>query len=67
MEGVEEEAAEFARPIVLDGPSRWRRIAGIGPVYEVLEDKGDFVHVKVLHSDEEFDYRKVDAELDPPA
>jgi len=67
MDGMEEEAAEFARPIVLQGPSQWRRIAGIGPVYEILEDKGDFVRVKVLHSDEEFDYRKSDAEVDPPA
>ncbi len=67
MEGVEEESVEFAYPIVLDGPGRWRRIAGIGPVYEILADRGDFVRVKVLHSDEEFDYRKADAELDPLA
>jgi hypothetical protein len=67
MDGFQEEAAEFSYPIMLDGPGRWRRIAGIGPVYEILEDKGDFVHVKVLHSDEAFDYRKSDAELDPPA
>jgi len=67
MDGFQEEAAEFSHPIVLEGPGRWRRIAGIGPVYEILEDKGDYVHVRVLHSDEEFDYRKSDAELDPPA
>ena len=67
MEGVKEEAVEFSYPIVFDGPGRWRRIAGIGPVYEILAEKGDFVHVKVLHSDEEFAYRKADAELDPLA
>lgn len=65
MSGVQEEQAEFRRPVVLQGPGRWRQIAGIGPVYEIIEDKGDFVRVRVLHNDEEFDYRKSDAELDP--
>lgn len=66
-EGFEEESVEFRRPIDLKGPGRFRRIAGIGPAYEALEDRGEFVHVRVLGTDEEFDYRKADAELDPPA
>ena len=67
MAELAEEAVEFARPISLDGPSRFRRIAGIGPAYEVLEDRGDFVRVRVIHDGVEFDYRRADAELDPPA
>jgi len=67
MTEVEEEAAEFARAFDFVSTNRFRRIAGIGPVYEALQDKGDFVRVKVLGSDDEFDYRKVDAELDPLA
>jgi hypothetical protein len=65
MSGLEEEAAEFRRPIDLRSNDRFRRIAGIGPVYEAVEDKGDFVRVKIVDTDEAFDYRKADAELDP--
>ena len=67
MIDLAEEGAEFALPIRLEGPTRFRRIAGIGPAYELLEDKGEFVRVRVVHDGEEFDYRKADAELDPPA
>jgi hypothetical protein len=67
MSGVKEEAAEFSRPFDLKSDNRFRRIAGIGPVYEALEDKGAFVRVRVLGSDEEFDYSKAEAELDPQA
>ena len=67
MDGVREEAAEFRRPIDLRGADRFRRIAGIGPAYEALEDRGDYVRVRLIDTEEEFDYRKIDAELDPPA
>lgn len=67
MSGVEEEGAEFSRPINFKSADRFRRIAGIGPAYEALEDRGEFVRVRVIDTDEEFDYRKADAELDPPA
>ena len=67
MGGVEDEAAEFQRPIDFRSMSRFRRIAGIGPAYEALEERGEFVRVRVLETDEEFDYRKSDAELDPEA
>ncbi|HEY1751891.1 MAG TPA: hypothetical protein VGG29_11535 [Caulobacteraceae bacterium] len=67
MGGFEEEAAEFARPIDFRSPDRFRRIAGVGPVYEALEDRGGFVRVRIVDTDETFDYRKTDAELDPPA
>ena len=65
--GVEEERAGFRRAVELDGPGRFRTIAGIGPAYEILEDRGDMVRIHVLHSQEELDYPKVDAELDPLA
>jgi hypothetical protein len=67
MSAVEEEPVEFRRPFDLDGPDRFRRIAGIGPVYEAVEDRGEFLHVRIVDTDEAFDYRKADAELDPPA
>ena len=63
--GVEDEGAEFRRPIDLKGPGRFRRIAGIGPAYEAIEDRGDIVLVRTLETGEEFAYRKADAELDP--
>ena len=65
--GVEEEAVEFRRPIDFGTVDRFRRIAGIGPVYEAIEDRGEFVRVRIVDTDEAFDYRKDDAELDPPA
>ncbi len=67
MSGVEEEAAEFRRPFNLASDDRFRRIAGIGPAYEAIEDKGAYLRVRVLGSDEAFDYLKADAELDPQA
>jgi hypothetical protein len=67
MSSVEEEAADFVRPIDFRSADRFRRIAGIGPVYEALEDRGQFVRVRILGTDEEFDYRKQNAELDPQA
>jgi hypothetical protein len=65
--GVEHEMAEVRRPIDLAGPSRFRTIAGVGPAYEIVEDLGDYVRIHVLHSDEELEYPKADAELDPLA
>jgi len=65
--GVEEDGAEFRREIDFAGQDRFRRIAGLGPAYEALEDRGEFVRVRIVESGEEFDYRKADAELDPPA
>jgi len=67
MDGFEEESVEFSRPIDFKTANRFRRIAGIGPAYEALEERGDYIRVRIIDSDEEFDYRKVDAELDPPA
>ena len=67
MPGVAEEAAEFSRPFDLASGDRFRRIAGIGPAYEAIEDKGAYVRVRILGSDEAFDYLKADAELDPQA
>jgi hypothetical protein len=65
--GVEEEQAEFRRPIAFGTIDRFRRIAGIGPVYEAVEDRGDLVRVRIVDTDEEFDYPKGEAELDPLA
>lgn len=67
MTGVQEEGAEFRREFDFSTRDRFRRIAGLGPAYEALEDRGEFVRVRILESGEEFDYRKVDAELDPLA
>jgi len=63
--GVSEESAVFRRPVELAGPGRFRTIAGVGPAYEIIEDRGDVVRIHVLHSREELDYPKDDAELDP--
>jgi hypothetical protein len=67
MSGVAEESVEFPRPFDLSGPERFRRIAGVGPVYEAIEDRGAHVLVRMVDTGEEFDYRKADAELDPTA
>lgn len=67
MEGMEEEAAEFRRPIDFRSGARFRRIAGVGPVYEAVADRGVFVRVRIVDTDEAFDYRKDEAELDPTA
>ncbi len=67
MGAVEEETVEFRCPIDFSTSDRFRRIAGIGPAYEALEDRGAYVRVRIVDSDEQFDYRKADAELDPPA
>ncbi|MGH6955879.1 MAG: hypothetical protein ACREEW_04355 [Caulobacteraceae bacterium] len=67
MEGVEEDTVEFQRPIELGGADRFRRIAGIGPVYEALAFRGPHVRVRIVETDEEFDYPRDEAELDPPA
>ena len=67
MGGVEEEGAAFRRPIDLSGPGRFRTIAGVGPAYEIVEDCGEAVRIHVLHSREELNYPKADAELDPLA
>ncbi len=66
-EGVEDEAADFRRPIDFGSVSRFRRVGGIGPVYEALLARGDRVRVRLVGTDEEFDYPLLDAELDPQA
>lgn len=66
MDGVQEEPAEFRHdPFV--GLKRFRRIGGIGPVYEVLEGRGAEVKARLLERDETFDYPLIDAEADPEA
>jgi hypothetical protein len=65
MTGVREDGAEFRRPIDLTDLSRFRRIGGIGPAYEVIAISGDRVSAQMIDSDETFDYPLADAELDP--
>ena len=67
MDGVAEEAAEFRRPVVLADVSRFRRIAGIGPVYEVTAIHGAEVIARVVDDDQTFTYPLVEAERDPLA
>jgi hypothetical protein len=63
--GVREQAAEFRMPIDLNTTSRFRRIGGIGPAYEVMAVEGDRVRARMIDSDDEFDYPLADAEIDP--
>ena len=67
MSGVGEENAAFHHAVELNGPGRFRTIAGVGPAYEIIGERGDVVRIHVLHSQEELDYPKADAELDPLA
>jgi hypothetical protein len=52
-------------PIDLNTTSRFRRIGGIGPAYEVMAVEGDRVRARMIDSDDEFDYPLADAEIDP--
>jgi hypothetical protein len=63
--GLQEETVEFRMPIDLATTSRFRRIAGIGPAYEVVAIVGDRVRARMIDSDEEFGYPLADAEIDP--
>jgi hypothetical protein len=63
--GVEEESAGFRSSIDLTTTSRFRRIAGIGPAYEVIEINGETVRARMIDTDEEFTYPTADAEIDP--
>ncbi len=68
MDGVREEAAAFAGvDAPFEGRGKFRSIAGIGPVYEVLKDLGDKVRVRRVDEDGTFDIPRADALLDPPA
>ncbi|GAA0199787.1 MULTISPECIES: hypothetical protein [Brevundimonas] len=67
MIDVAEEGGEFRRSIDLAGTSRFRRIAGVGPVYEVTAIVGDRIRACLIDSDEAFDYPLADAENDPLA
>jgi hypothetical protein len=68
MDGVREEAAAFAGiDAPFEGRGKFRSIAGIGPVYEILQDLGDVVRVRPVDQDDTFDIPRADALLDPPA
>jgi hypothetical protein len=54
-------------PVDLNGPTRFRRIAGYGPLYEIVALTGTSVRVRLVDSEGELDYPLADAELDPPA
>jgi len=66
-EGMEESSAEFARDTDFQGRGRYRSIAGIGPAYEILAVQQDTVKIRFVDADEEYDYPRLDAELDPRA
>ena len=61
ISGVAEEGATFA------GLGRFRTIAGVGPVYEILERSGDVLRIEVVHTGEVIDYPGADAVRDPLA
>ena len=65
MQGVQEETTGFRVPIDLATASRFRRIAGTGPVYEVTAINGDRVTTRVVDTDEEFEFGLAEVEADP--
>ena len=67
MGGVQEEAKEFRRDDVFEGANRFRRIAGIGPVYEVVEAGPERVRVRMIDEYELIDLPRATVELDPLA
>ena len=68
MKGVAEEAAEFRRSDVFAGSERFRRIAGTGPVYEIIAVEGHMVTAQMIDEDEKtFQYPLADAQADPAA
>ncbi|AQR62600.1 hypothetical protein BZG35_13800 [Brevundimonas sp. LM2] len=64
---MEEEAVGFRRPVDLTTSSRFRRIAGIGPVYEVLSIQGEVVRARKVDEDDVFEFALADVESDPVA
>jgi hypothetical protein len=67
MNGVAEEATEFRRDDVFEGAKRFRRIAGIGPIYEVVEAGSERVKVRMIDKDDLIDLPRAEVELDPLA
>jgi hypothetical protein len=67
MNGLNEDAQEFRRPVELVGVERFRSIAGIGPIYEIVGVGETTVQIRFIDSDETLDYPLADAELDPVA
>ena len=68
MDGVREEPTEFRRDDVFAGTERFRRVAGTGPVYEILSIHGQTVTAQMIDEDEQtFEYPLVDAQADPRA
>jgi hypothetical protein len=55
MNGVAEEAAEFRRDDVFAGAGRFRRFGEAGPLYEVLQVRGDRVTIDLVESGETVD------------
>ncbi len=67
MIGVAEEAAEFRRDDRFGGAERLRRLAGIGPVCEVVEVESKRLKLRLVDQDDTFEYPRAEAELDPLA
>jgi hypothetical protein len=68
MDGVQEEAADFINltdPFA--GSAKFRTFGADGPMYEVIEVNSDYVRIYLYNSDQEIDYRLVDALADPLA
>jgi hypothetical protein len=55
MGGVAEEAAEFRRDDAFAGAARFRRFGEAGPLYEVLEVRGERVTIDIVESGEVID------------
>ncbi len=64
---LDEEAVEFRHDVDFTDAGRFRSIAGVGPAYEVLSANAKTVRIRMIDADEEYDYPRADAELDPRA
>lgn len=67
MNGLHEDAREFRHVVSLEGPGRFRSIAGVGPLYEIVGISDPTVRIRFIDSDEERDCPLADAERDPLA
>ena len=67
MTGVREDAAEFRGKDSVAATGRFRRLAGGGPVYEIVAVHGEQVTARLIERDETFVYPLADARTDPLA
>jgi hypothetical protein len=67
MNGFREEQARFEGNQAFAGPGRFRTFGEAGPVYEILEQSGDRLRIRIVETGEEAEYDADDAVQDPVA